>query len=130
MSKSTRDSSDSLEEILREAAARLRPRTAEVAQAIDASIRAPVSDLAVDHDAAEYQAGRAVAATAAVEYSLEAIQRGGERGPIPQALAVQARLAARVGGRPGVVVRSHLAGQRSLFGLDFPGEPPRPPSES
>jgi hypothetical protein len=116
MNESARDNSGSLAEVYAVVVAGLRSRGAEVAEAIHASIPAPVSDLAVDHDA-EYQAGRAAAVTTIIEYSLDAIERGGEWGPIPQALAAQARRAARIGVRPGMLVRSYLAGHRRFMDL-------------
>jgi hypothetical protein len=108
MSESSRDGPGSLEEVCAVVVAGLRSRDAEVAQAIHASIAAPGLDLTVDLD--EYEAGRAAAIAAIVGYSLDAIERGGEWGPIPQALAAQAHRAARIGVRPGVLVRRYLAG--------------------
>ncbi len=114
MDEDAPSSSGSLEEAYAVVVAGLRSRGTEVAQAIHASIPTSVSDSAVDH-VAEYQAGRAAAVAAIVEYSLDAIERGGEWGPIPQALAAQARRAARVGVRPGMLVRSYLAGHRRFM---------------
>ncbi len=112
MSGHARNSPGSPEEVYVIVVAGLRSRGAEVAQAIHASIPAPEPGLTVDHDAAEYQAGRAAAITAIIEYSLDAIERGGKWGPIPQALTAQARRAARLGVRPGMLVRRYLAGHR------------------
>jgi hypothetical protein len=117
MNESARDSSGSPSEVYPVAVARLRSRAAEVAQAIHAGIPAPATDLAVAHDADEYRDGRAVAIAAIVEYSLDAIERGDQWGPIPQALAAQVHRAARIGVKPGVLIRRYLAGHRRF--MDF-----------
>jgi GGDEF-like domain len=114
MSKSTRNGSDSLEEVHAVIVARLRSRGTEIAEAVHASIPAIRFDLSVDHDA-EYQAGRVAAVTATIEYSLNAIERGGEWESIPRALVAQAHRAARMGVRPGVLVRHYLAGHRRFM---------------
>lgn len=116
MSESTRDSPGSLNEVYTVVVAGLRSRRAEVAEAIYASIPASGLDVAVDDDA-EYQAGRVAATAAIVEYSLDAIERGEEWGPIPPALVEQTRRTARMGVRPGVLVRLYLAGHRRF--MDF-----------
>ncbi|HSZ68897.1 MAG TPA: hypothetical protein VK756_00910 [Solirubrobacteraceae bacterium] len=97
-------------------AAGLRSRGTEVTRAICAGIAASASNSPADHDA-EYQAGRAVAVAAIIEYSLDAIERKGAWGPIPQALAAHTRRAARIGVRPGIVVRRFLAGHRRFMDL-------------
>jgi hypothetical protein len=116
MNESARDSTDSFAEVYAVVVARLRSRPADVAEAVHASIRAYMPGLAVNHDA-EYQAGRAAAVMAIVEYSLDAIERGGEWGPIPHALAAQVHRAARIGVRPGMLVRRYLAGHRRFMNL-------------
>jgi hypothetical protein len=107
------ESPRSPEEVYAVVVAGLRSRGTEVAQSIHASIPAPPG-LAVDHDE-EYREGRAAAIASTVEYSLDAIERGGEWGPIPQALAAQAHRAARIGVRLGVLVRRYLAGHRRFM---------------
>lgn len=117
MNESARDSSGSPTEVYAVEVARLRSRAAEVAQAIHVSIPAPVTDLGVDHDTDEYRTGQAAAIAATVEYSLDAIERGDEWGPIPQALTAQVHRAARIGVRPGMLMRHYLAGHRRF--MDF-----------
>lgn len=95
----------------------LRSRGAEVAQAIYDSIPDPMVDLSAVGQDAEYEAGRAAAVAAIFKYSLDALERGGEWEPIPQALATQARRAARAGVKPGRLVRLYLAGHRRF--MDF-----------
>lgn len=115
MNESARDGPGSSEEVYATVVAGLRSRGTEVFEAIHASIPALGLDLPMDDDA-EYRDGRAAAVAAVVEYSLDAIKRGGEWGPIPQALAAQARRAARIGLRPGMLVRLYLAGhQRFMY---------------
>lgn len=110
MSKSVLNRPVSPEEVYDVVVAVLRSRSVEVADEIHASIPVAETDLAVDYDPAEYEDGRVAAIAATIEYSLDAIEKGGEWGEIPQALAAQARRAARIGVRPGVLVRRYLAG--------------------
>jgi hypothetical protein len=114
MSKSARDNSDSFAEVYAAMVARLRLQAAEVAETINVSIRTSPPDLAGNDDA-EYEAGRTAAVVAIVEYSLDAIERGGEWGPIPHALVAQVHRAARIGVRPGVLVRRYLTGHRRFM---------------
>lgn len=104
------------EEVYASAVARVRSRIVELISEIHASIASADLGVALD-DEGEYQTGRAAAITAAVEYGLEAIERNGDWGPIPPALAEQVRRAARVGVRLGIVVRLYLAGHRRFMEL-------------
>lgn len=63
----------------------------------------------------EYAEGLRVAVTAALDYGLEGIQRGDERvPPVPVALLVQARMAARAGISLDTVMRRYFAGYALL----------------
>jgi DNA-binding transcriptional ArsR family regulator len=95
----------------------LRSRQADIAQAMSAHIRDAVP-VSIRHQKVEYEAGLRVAVQAVVSYSLDAIEHGpGWSEPIPPAVAVQARRAARAGVSIGTVMRRYLAG-REWF-VDF-----------
>ncbi len=116
MSESVLNCPASPEEVYAVVVAGLRSRGLEMAEEIHASIPAAETDPLGHHDA-EYERGRAAAIVATIEYSLDAIERGGEWGEMPQALAAHARRAARIGMRPGVLVRRYLAGHGRF--MDF-----------
>lgn len=109
MSKNAQSSSRAFEDVYAVVIALLRLRgAADIAEETRGSIPAVGADLIVDHDA--YYAGRAAAVKASVEYALDAIEAKGGWGPIPRALVEQTHRAARIGMRPGILVRHYLAG--------------------
>jgi hypothetical protein len=77
---------------------------------------AALADPAADRDP-EFQAGREHAIAVALDYCLAAVERGEAWGPIPPALQEHARRAARIGIRPGVLIRGYLAGHREFMVL-------------
>jgi hypothetical protein len=109
---------------------RLRARRAELLDAIFLKVQA--GTLAVAHELdAEYLAGLRAAVAAAVDYSLQGIERGEEwEGPIPAAAVEQARRAARTGVSLDTVLRRYVVGNAFLGELvleeasrgDLPGE--------
>jgi hypothetical protein len=113
MIKSVLSSLDSPEDVCTVAVARLRTRRSTLAQAIVESVATVAPEVAVDANA-EYQAGRATAIAEVVEYVFDAIERC-EWGPIPQALAVHARCAARNGMRGGILARRCLVGHQRFM---------------
>jgi PucR C-terminal helix-turn-helix domain len=95
-------------------ATRLRTRSEEITQAIFARVLDLVPD-AVGLADEEYVAGLRVAVAAAVDYGLEGIERGQEGvGPVPEAVMVQARRAARGGVSLDLVLRRYTAGYALL----------------
>ncbi len=114
MNHDARDSAAPLEEIRGHLASRLRSRDSEIELAIYVRLQEAVPDPIADNDPV-YQAGVRAAITAVVAYGLESIERGpGWSGPIPQAAAAQARLAARAGVSLGTVLRRYVAGHGEL----------------
>jgi hypothetical protein len=92
----------------------LRPRQAEIAQAIGAHIRDAVPS-PVGGENHEYEEGLLTAVTAIISYSLDALEQGpGWSAPIPPAAAAQARRAARIGVSLGIVQRRYIAGHGKL----------------
>jgi len=107
-----------------ELAERLRQRRAEIEQAVLARTFA-VSDSGEPADLSAldptYLEGLRTAIGAAIDFGLEAIERGEERSPPPPPiLLAQARLAARYGVGLGTVLRRYSAGYALLF--DFLAE--------
>lgn len=97
------------------ALAALRSRRDTVVKIISARVAA-LSDPATDRDP-EFQAGREHAIAAVLDYCVAAVERGEAWGPIPPALQAHARRAARIGIRPGVLIRGYLAGHREFIAL-------------
>jgi len=98
----------SLERVRTGLAERLRERRGEIEQATLARVYA-ISD-PTDADPA-YREGLRAAVSTAIDYSLEATERGEENAPpFPPALLAQARLAARGGIGLDAVLRRYLAG--------------------
>jgi DNA-binding PucR family transcriptional regulator len=92
----------------------LRPRQAEIAQAIYVRIRDAVPGPAGGLNP-EYEAGSLTAVTEIVSYSLDAIeQEPGWLAPIPPAAAAQARRAAQLGVSLSRVQRRYIAGHREF----------------
>jgi PucR-like helix-turn-helix protein/diguanylate cyclase with GGDEF domain len=92
---------------------RLNARRPEIEQAVGARVQA-VADLTGTGDP-EYVEGLRAAVAATVSYCLSAVERGEDRlGPIPPALLVQARHAARSGVSLDTVLRRCLAGYTLL----------------
>jgi hypothetical protein len=109
---------------------RLRARRAELVETIFARVQAGALASAGDGDA-EYLAGLRAAVEAAVEYSLEGIERGEEwADPVPAAAVQQARRAARTGVSLDTVLRRYVVGNAFLGELvleeadrgELPGE--------
>lgn len=96
--------------------ARLQSRAGEIEEAALARVSA-ISDPAEISDPA-YVEGLHRAIAAAVEYALEAVERGsGPEAPLPVALLAQARLAARVGVGLDAVLRRYFAGYALVGGF-------------
>jgi hypothetical protein len=90
-------------------AGRLRGRRGEIEQATLARVSG-VSDPTAAIDP-EYLGGLRAAVTAALDYALAAVELGEDRSPpIPEVLAAQARLAARVGVTLDTVLRRYFGG--------------------
>jgi hypothetical protein len=118
MSKTVPNRPASPEEVYAVVAVELRSRSAQIVQEIHGSIPTETDPPIHYYDnASRYHDDRAAAIAATVEYSLDAIERGGDWGPIPNALAEQVRHAAHVGVRPVALVRRYLAGHRRF--MDF-----------
>lgn len=96
--------------------ATLRKRRAEVVKEICDAVPLPKLK-SPSYDETAYLEGRAAAVEATVNYALDALDRREEWGPIPQVLAEQARRAARIGIRPGVLMRRYLEGYRCFIGF-------------
>jgi PucR C-terminal helix-turn-helix domain/GGDEF-like domain len=93
---------------------RLRARRGELLEAIFLKVQAGALAVADEPDA-EYLAGLRAAVAAAVEYSLEGIERGEEwAGLIPAAAVEQARRAARAGVSLDTVLRRYVVGNALL----------------
>lgn len=106
----------SLEEVRADLVARLRPRRSELEEAIVARVRAIAES--TEREDATYVAGLRTAVTAAVSHGLSGLEWGeARRGPIPAAVAAQARRAARYGVSLDAVLRRYMAGDRLL--IDF-----------
>ncbi|HEX5928508.1 MAG TPA: helix-turn-helix domain-containing protein [Solirubrobacterales bacterium] len=102
-----------IEEVRTDLAGRLRARQGEIEQAILTRSHG-VSDPAAARDPL-YAEGLRAAVSAAVEYGIEAVERGENRPPpIPTTLLSQARLAARFGIRLETVLRRYFAGYTLL----------------
>ncbi len=94
---------------------RLRARSGELVREIFARVSGDAFEHAGTHDA-EYVAGLRATVAAALEYSLQSIERGEEwPGQIPVVALEQARRAARVGVSLGTVLRRYVVGN-SLLG--------------
>jgi hypothetical protein len=94
--------------------ARLRARRGELLEAIFVRVQAGTLAVADELDA-EYLMGLRAAVAAAVEYSLEGVERGEEwEGTIPAAAVEQARRAARTGVSLDTVLRRYVAGDAFL----------------
>jgi diguanylate cyclase with GGDEF domain len=91
----------------------LRTRSAELVREIEGSTDFEVNRL-TKADPHGIQESRAAAIAAIVDYSLDAIQNGGEWVPIPRALAEHARYSARIGIRAGVLARRCQAVRRQF----------------
>lgn len=102
-------SGDALWETLFE---RLRGRRSELEQALLMRVQ-EISDGGQAGDP-EYVLGIRSTVQAAIDYSLAAIEKGEEIGPVPVALLSQARLAARSGVRLETVLRRYFAGYTLL----------------
>ena len=87
----------------------LRARSADIAEQIDTSLPSLGDNPEVYSDT-DYKNSLFAAITATVHYSLDAIERGREWGPIPPALAEHARRAARLGMGLGALIRRYLSG--------------------
>jgi hypothetical protein len=110
VSRVTHDGGGLLKDVCVEVAERLRARRPEIEETILARVREEAFGHAGD-DEAEYVAGLRSAVSAAVEFAVTAIERGGEPlGPIPLAAAEQARRAARFGVSLDTVLRRYIAG--------------------
>ena len=95
-------------------AERLAARRAEIEHAIFARVNGATFDAAVGDDA-EYVQGLRLTVGALVNYSLVAIDRGGDGpGKVPRAAVAQARRAARGGVPLCTVLRRYVAGQALL----------------
>jgi AcrR family transcriptional regulator len=95
-------------------AERLAARRAEIEGAIFARVNGAAFGAAVGNDA-EYVQGLRLTVGALVNYSLVAIDRGGDGpGKVPRAAVAQARRAARGGVPLGTVLRRYVAGQALL----------------
>lgn len=96
--------------------ARLQARLGEVEEAALTRVSA-ISDPAEITDSA-YVDGLHRAIATAIEYALEAIERGsGHEAPVPDPLLTQARLAARVGVGLDAVLRRYFAGYALIGGF-------------
>jgi PucR C-terminal helix-turn-helix domain/GGDEF-like domain len=96
-----------------ELVARLRARSAEIEEALILRVRA-LSD-PTEEDDPEYRSGLRATITEVFEYALMSIEHGPEwSGPIPPAVAAQARRATRHGIRLDTVLRRYAAGDRLL----------------
>jgi len=92
----------------------LRQRRPEIEQAICARIHVSVP-YPPSRETPEYEAGVHEAITAVVGYGLDAIEKGPEwSGPIPPAVAAQARRAARVGFNLSTIQRRYFVGHREF----------------
>lgn len=114
MSEHARDASGLFDE-LAVLVATLRQRRAEVVKEICDAVPPPKP--APGYDETAYLEKRAAAVEATVDYALDALDCREEWGPIPQVAAEQARRAARIGIRPGVLMRRYLEGYRCFIGL-------------
>lgn len=113
MTRPKRSSTESLQAIRSDLAARLRARAAEIEHLIFRRIQG-LPDLAADGDPI-YVAGLRRAIKEALRYGLESIEKGGESSvPIPSEIARQARRAAREGVRLDTVLRRYMAGNKAL----------------
>jgi GGDEF-like domain/PucR C-terminal helix-turn-helix domain len=94
--------------------ASLRRRSSEIGQAIYGRIERDMPDLTIGRNETYRSAVRETIA-AVVDYGLQNIDRQhGELGPIPAAVAAQARRAARNGVSFGTVLGRYVAGHREL----------------
>src|SRR5580693_8973128 len=94
--------------------ARLRARRGELLEAIFLKVQAGTLAVADELDA-EYLVGLRAAVAAAVEYSLEGMERGEQwAGPIPAAAIEQVRRAARTGVSLDTVLRRYVVGNAFL----------------
>jgi hypothetical protein len=102
-----------LEQARRNICERLQERRQEIEQTMLARVYG-VADLAAVNDP-EYAAGLRIAVTTGLSYGLAALEWGEERvAPIPQALLMQARQAARNGVGLDIVLRRYFAGHAVL----------------
>lgn len=114
MNEDARNGTGRVEQIGVGIAARLRPRSSEIEQAIYARILSAVPGPVIGEDRA-YQASMRETISEVVRYGLESIEHGpGWAGPIPAAAAAQARLAARSGVSLGTVLRRYVVGHGAL----------------
>lgn len=114
MSRDTRGSGRSLEEICTGLVERLRSRCSEIEETIFAHVRDALPDQIGDEDA-EYVVGLRAAVSAAVDYGLTGIEHGeGWSGPAPSAAIAQARRAARGGVGLDTVLLRYMAGYTLL----------------
>jgi hypothetical protein len=94
--------------------ASLRRRSSEIGHAIYGRIERDIPDLTIGRNEA-YRAAVRETIAAVVDYGLENIDRPhGQLGPIPPAVAAQARRAARNGVSFGTVLGRYVAGHREL----------------
>jgi hypothetical protein len=118
---------DSLETIRSELVARLRGRFAEIVDAVFARVRSLSESPPEDP---EYVAGLRKTVAESLEYVLAHIESGEDwTGPIPAAVAAQARRSARSGVRLDTVLRRYAAGDR-LLGDFIMDEADRFPSQA
>ena len=102
---------EALYEIRAELAARLRTRSGEIEDTVYNRVRRMASP--EEGDDPEYRAYLRTTVAESIDYALLGIERGEDwRGMIPEAAAVQARRAARVGVKLDAVLRRYAAGDR------------------